>query len=150
LPYETNEVILFVPQGTLQIDGDAIQAGELFEAQGVTFETYRVTGLAAGDELTLRLAEPSSTRASGHVGPNLIAGLVVLAGAAALSYLYWQGYLDRTPALELTPRQSALLQAIADLDDAWALGNVPAATYHVRRARLKQALLAMMNRERPA
>jgi hypothetical protein len=150
LPYPTTQVILFVPQGALQLSGDGLQAGEPFQTQGVTFDTYQVTGLAAGDALTLHLTAPGAAPEPGDIAPRLIAGLVILGSAVALSYLYWHGHLDRRPVPEAAPRQRDLLQAVADLDDAWARGDVPDATYRVRRAQLKQALLARMGRERGA
>ena len=150
LLYPTTRVIIFVPQGALQLNGDGLQTGEPFEAQGVTFETYRVTGLAAGDELTLRLSGGPNAPAPGSNGPSLIIGLLILGSAVGLSYLYWQGDLDRRPVFEPSSRQQALLQAIADLDDAQALGKVPGDTYQLRRAQLKQELLIMMGQERPS
>jgi hypothetical protein len=173
MPYDTSTVNIFVPDVGLEVSGDRIRPGGPFQAQDVTLQTYLADELSAGERLTLRLSgtlETGSTPAgpSPHVavGPNetqsIVIGLTTLAAALAFAYLYWQGHLSlrRTPlappagageSSQLEPvaqnRQSAMLQAIADLDDAFEEGQMKEKQYRARRARLKRELIETMEAE---
>jgi len=158
MPYNVSKLTIFIPADAgLEVSGDRIRPGELFQAQGTALETYLADDLSAGDSLTLRLSgEPqvSSPAAvpSPHTrpGPNetqsIVIGVIAIVGAAALSYLYWQGHLTRLgpPALG---HQSTLLQAIADLDDDFEAGRVRDGAYRARRKKMKEELIQLIRME---
>jgi mono/diheme cytochrome c family protein len=158
MPFDASVVNVFVPDVGIAVSSDDLRPGGPFQAQNTTFQTYLADDLAAGDRLTLRLSgepeissAPTTTSPHRPGGPNqaqsIAIGALALAVAVALSFLYWQGRLSLRLRPAAQDRQSALLQAIADLDDAWATGQVKDEPYRARRARLKEELLELMEAE---
>lgn len=151
MPYPTDRINIFVPETGLELSGEGVQAGELFQAQNTTMRTYLAGELDTGQRLVMRLSgQPSMTGPAANAAQpsaspqpsqtqGIIIGAVTLAAALALAYLYWQGYLALTPA---TPdSNTALLQSIADLDDAFESGQIKTDRYQTQRAKLKEKLL---------
>lgn len=158
MPYNVSKLTIFIPADAgVELSGDGIQRGEPFQAQGTALETYLADDLSAGDSLTLRLSgEPQVSSAaavsSPHTRPgpsetqSIVIGVIAIVGAAALSYLYWQGHLTRSGPSALDS-QSALLQAIADLDDDFEAGRVRDKAYRTRRTQMKEELLQLIRME---
>jgi mono/diheme cytochrome c family protein len=158
MPYDVNKLTIFMPADAgLEVSGNGIQPGELFQAQGTALETYVADDLSAGDRLTLRVSgEPQVSAPAavasphGQPGPSqtqsIIIGAIAIVGAAALSYLYWQGHLTRLrPSAQ--SRQSTLLQAMADLDDDFEAGQLREKPYRARRAKLREELIELIKTE---
>lgn len=154
LPYDTMQAIVLVPDVGIEVSGDGLEPGGPYQMQDRTMQVYLANDLPAGDHLTLRLSGQPQAR-SAPAGPvsqgaseadetqSTIIGAMILTGSLALAYLYWQGHLR----LRTQDRQSALLQAIADLDDDYKAGALKEKPYRSRRARLKQELIELMKVE---
>jgi hypothetical protein len=159
MPYDVATVNIFSPADAgVEITGDQIRSGGPFMAQGATLDTYAADALSAGDILKLRLSGESevpsrTTGSSPHqtAGPSntqsIALGLLVLAGAVAISFLYLRGGLNQRLRPTGPDAQSTLLQAIADLDDEYEDGRVKEKAYHTRRAKLKEQLIELMESE---
>ncbi len=74
-------------------------------------------------------------------------GVIALIGAVVLSFLYWQGHLSLRLRPATQDRPSELLQAIADLDDDFAAGQLKEKPYRAERAKLKEELIELMEPE---
>jgi len=158
MPYNVSKLTIFIPADAgVEVDGDGIQPGEVFQAQGTALETYLADDLPAGDSLTLRLSgkpQVSSSAAvpSPHTRPepsqtqSMVIGVIAIVGAVALSYLYWQGHLTRS-RLSALDSQSTLLQALADLDDDFEAGRVQDKAYRARRTKMKEELMQLLRTE---
>jgi hypothetical protein len=155
LPYDVNQVVVLLPSVGVEVSGEGLEAGEPFAMQDVEMQVYLVNDLPAGERLTLSLSgapQVSDASAGSMMSQpdkadetrNTIAGLLILVVALVLAYLYWQGHLN----LRRDP-QPALIQAIADLDDDFEAGRLKQGPYQARRARLKQELLTLMEKQSP-
>ena len=159
IPYDTRVVNVFTPDVGVEVSGDGIRDGGPFSAQGTMLNTYLADDLAAGGRLTIKLSgEPkfsTTSAASPHgasaaQGPDntqsLAIGLIALAGALAVGFLYWQGYLRLGAKPPLGSEQTTLLQAIAELDDAYQVGQLKEKIYQSKRAELKAELMELMRK----
>lgn len=161
MPYDATRITIFVPADAgVEVTGEGIQPGERFQAQNTSLQTYIADELSGGNRLTLRLAgEPDvgNTTAANlpsphrRPGPNetqgIAIGLVALVGSVAISYLYWQGRLSFNSRPGPRDRSSTLLEAIAELDDAFEADQVNENQYQAQRAKLKQELIEFMEAE---
>jgi mono/diheme cytochrome c family protein len=159
MQYKVNTVNIFVPADAgIQVSGNGIRPGGPFDAQGTTLETYLAEDLPAGEALTLRLSgEPQASSAAAVPSPHrrpgpsetqsIAIGAVTMVGALTLAYLYWQGRLTLRRRRAGQDRESALLQAIAELDDGFEAGGMKETPYRTRRAELKEELIALMEGE---
>jgi mono/diheme cytochrome c family protein len=158
LPYAAKIVNVFVPDVGVEVSGEGLRDGGPFNAQGTLLNTYLADDLAAGSQLTIKLSgEPELTTVSvsspheANKGPDdtqsMAIGLIVLAGAVAVGFLYWRGYLQLGARSAAPSGQTALLQAIADLDDEYAAGRLKKKPYQAERARLKAKLVELMKKE---
>jgi mono/diheme cytochrome c family protein len=159
VPYDTSLVNALVPSDIgIQVSGDGIRPGGPFATQDTAFDTYLSDSLSAGESLKLRLSgKPTGDRETTVPSPHqtirpdetqsIVIGAIILGGTMVLVFLYWQGRLNLRPRLAAHPRQSALLQMIADLDDDFEAGNVKGKPYQEKRARLKEELIDLMEQE---
>ncbi len=156
MPYDTRQAIVMLSDARVEVSGERLASGGPFQMQDRAMQVYLADDLLAGDRLTMRLSgEPQAQAPSAPAGAmpgaasetdetqNIIAGVVALAGSLAFAYLYWQGHLR----LKTQNRQPALLQAIADLDDAYKAGSLEEKPYRSRRANLKQELIELIEAE---
>jgi len=111
--------------------------------QGQPFQNYIGTGLPAGQALAFDLEGAAGTGATTPPGlsSSETANLSIGLGALALVLLGAGFYLYRRPARpDRAATRDSLLDALAQLDDAYAAGEVAAADYAAERAELKAAL----------
>jgi hypothetical protein len=122
--------------------------------QGEAFQNFSAAGLAAGQALTFEVTGAAGTGTAGGAPGGLpglanstSTGLAIGLGALALALLGIGVWLYRRPgqpaeaaAPDLAARREELLQALADLDDAYAAGEVDQADYVAERADLKAEL----------
>lgn len=155
ISYALGEVSIVVPEGMEVDTADNWEGGEVQSMgdQG-SFVSYLHAAAEPGDTITLRLSgEPnvvvSSTGATGtsavvrNESNELFIGVVallVVGGGAFYAYRTWQ---KSHPAEEEEPEwdKESLLQAIADLDDAYESGELSEGEYQTERQRLKLLLL---------
>ena len=73
-------------------------------------------------------------------------GLIGLALGVVTAYLIWQGWSPRRALAQARAAgdRQALLEAIADLDDAYEAGEVDEATYRRERSELVEELIERM------
>jgi mono/diheme cytochrome c family protein len=120
--------------------------------QGEAFQNFSAASLAAGQALTFELTGAPGTGTAGGA-PAALPGLAngtttsvaVGLGALALALVGIGFWLYRRPAQAAAAhdpavRREELLQALADLDDAYAGGEVDQAEYLAERASLKTEL----------
>lgn len=144
LDYAPAQVSLIMPDVGVQLAEDPAWQGQGSQSlQGESFVSYVGT---ATDEIRFTLeGRPRSSGVTGsalQAGRNLttelLIGSALLIGAAALAGIFIRQWREAPPA-----DPEPLLQALADLDDAYANGRIPRPTYLARRQKLKNQLLEM-------
>ncbi|MCI0578357.1 MAG: c-type cytochrome [Chloroflexi bacterium] len=147
LPYLVSQANLVLPDG-VSLDGEATwtAAGQQSLAEGV-FVTYSRSNLPAGSavDFTLRGRPRSAATTTvglirDETGELLLGAGALLAAAAAAVFLARAWRLQGAAA---PPDREALLQAIADLDDAHAAGEVGDKEYRRERQELKKELMTV-------
>jgi hypothetical protein len=154
LHYNTSRVTLILPEVGVELEGGGwnFQGAQQMAADS-SFLAYDRTDLPAGSDLTLSLrGEPSLTAAGGNAlaGRNqtselLIGGGILLMAVAGGVYMLrtWQSQSEQLDYAQEAGEDDGtlqLIQAIANLDDAFEDGQIDEETYHADRERLKSAL----------
>jgi mono/diheme cytochrome c family protein len=163
--YPVSRFSALVNQGpTVEVEGLA-QAGTQAAGDRV-FDNYEAVDVAAGQPISIqlrdlaRVAGASATNSQSPAvlanSPVLLYGLAAAAIAAIAAVLVFALVWPRPPAqlapvgasprtegqASPAPQRRRLLQAIADLDDSYAAGEIDAASYTGQRAALKRSLVA--------
>ena len=157
LELAVTHIRIFVPDG-MKVTGDQVTADTTQDIQGVTYQSYFATGLAAGDVLHMTVsgtakATSSSTTSSTSKNTLLIGGAglgiaLILAGA-------WLFLRERKNAAEELDEEDEdeeeefessedVMDAIIALDDLYRAKKISDEAYHKRRAELKEILKEMM------
>jgi mono/diheme cytochrome c family protein len=145
LLYPVNALNVLLPAEGMTLRGGGLQDEGVQEIQGSAFHSYGAAGLAAGNTVSFQLSGQPASAASGaglltgsdplRLGIGVGGLVLALAGVG-----YWW-YLRRSPRTDDEPQdREALLQAIADLDDAFDEGELGEREYERERARLKRQL----------
>lgn len=129
---------------------------------GATYLTYGGDlALAAGDALRYTVsgaaAAPGAATAAAGGSNIVLAAALFAAGAGALlaaALLYWRGRTANAPAAQAAAPTSdrqgqidALVQQIAELDDAHEAGEITRSAYRKQRAALKERLAALLQED---
>ncbi len=152
--YPAGAAGVMVPEVGVKLTSRQLQDQGVQNVQGTPYRIYGMGSLAPGGLISFELSgQPSasastsaqpSTAAPGVGAGGLIAGLaalgVVLVGLGV--WVYWRQARQGAD-------EESLLQAIADLDDAFDNGEVEAEVYARRRARLKARLVEQMASDEP-
>jgi mono/diheme cytochrome c family protein len=130
---------IFVPADSIRLLDTDVKAVGAEPFGGVSYDLYEMGSVSAGDALTLTL---TGRHPGGHTSGGFslgsrsglfIGGLTLIVASAGAWYLL--------RADELTPRsQDELLDALIDLDDAYAAGEMVESDYVRQRALLKDEL----------
>ena len=148
--FPVEAVNLLVADLNVTVTGDALmnQGPQVF--QGEQFQNFIHGPLGAGQQLAFEVrGEPGATVGGGATAPNPLAdtsNLAVGLGALGVTLLAL-GFLlyRRKPA---APRsREDLLQALAELDDEFAAGDVPEADYRRERTQLKEELTLVWRKD---
>lgn len=154
LAYPTLGATAIVPDNGVRLGGDGWQSQGSQQMGSGSFVAYSNNNLAGAEALLVELnGRPTQLAdAQGNTmlvrndAQDLIIGLVVLGMAGALAVVMVKKWREGAPA-EATAVTAAdphsLLQAIADLDDAFAAGQINESKYHQQREQLKQELIAI-------
>lgn len=169
IDYPTAQTAVLLPETGVKLDGPEWMAGEemLVEDQVHQVFAYSKGPLAAGDALKLivsgkpQLAEPAASSRSEPVEqqltvaempaqdnrlPLFLAGLALSLTLIGSGTVWW--WRDRRPVPTAHHAESealqAVLQAIADLDDAHAAGDIDGTEYQERRADLHERAVRLM------
>lgn len=150
-PVPVAQIGVLVASAEVTAQGDRLRDLGVEDFQGTPIHSYAGPALNAHAEYAFTLSAPSPLmRALG--GSALELALAGLALAAVLGAVGWWLYTRRAPAGEARAAPPTapgpadpLIQVIADLDDAYARGEVAEADYQARRAALKAEVLRRMN-----
>jgi hypothetical protein len=157
LLYRTANVNVLAPRVGVQVTSEQVELSEIRTLEGQAYLNLNGQDLAAGDELSIHfgglqdLARQSATpgAAQSRLDPRWLAlGLAALALVGGVIYPSVRRVRKVAPARESSEsaaaRRARLLQAIADLDDAFEAGQVDAASYGKQRQALKSEALSLM------
>ena len=147
---------ILVPRVGVDVVSDQVELSEIRTVEGQTYLNLNGKNYAAGDELAVRFAglryiarqSPTSNAAQKGLDPKWIAlGLAALALVGGLIYPSLRGPRKALsvgqPVEEADARLTRLLQAIADLDDAFEADGMDKASYRKQRQALKSEALAL-------
>ncbi len=147
MPLAVDSAVILVQEGEMRALGnDLVDAGSV-SIGGMDLRQYLAGPFEPGDTLTVSLAS-HAFRWPVVVGGAALAAAVT---AAVLRRLRLRGRLASVGALTSTASREcreALLQAMAELDDAFEAGGLPEAEYRARRQELKRQLMARMGERR--
>jgi hypothetical protein len=148
---------VFLSDGAAQADVPGFSPAGKVEGQDSTYERWTGGGLAAGEQMVIRLEglpfqrEAEAARAA---ATRKTAGWLLVSAAAiplALVYPLWRRWQARSEITEaeagVDETKESLLQRVADLDDAFEAGEIPEAEHQAERAVLKQRLLALWDQD---
>jgi mono/diheme cytochrome c family protein len=148
LSYDTAEINLVIPAGVQIVNTEIWQDAGLQTLESGSFSTFSQADLPAGTILTAALeGRPQQTsNTAGSLVRNdtadlLIGGgiFLVVAAAAIFAVRQWHG----PPALSNEEEKEMLLEAIADLDDDFAAGDITESEYKQEREALMVELRAI-------
>jgi hypothetical protein len=146
--YPVRRVNVLVSDLGVDLSGPGLQdlGPQVFEDQ--SFQNFDRAGLAAGETLSFEVrGAPGTASTAGTAAPRLetsTTGLAIGLGGLALALVGIGLWLYRRPARPDPARErEALIQAIADLDDAYAGGEIDPADYAAERAELKADLVEL-------
>jgi hypothetical protein len=157
LLYPTTNLNVLVPRMGVDVTSDQVELNEIRTVEGQAYLNLNGRNLAAGDELSVHFEglqdivhQATATGATqNEFDPKWIAlGLAALALVGGIIYPSLRR--SRTPVPASAPieptdvRLTRLLQAIADLDDAFEAGRVDEAGYRQQRRALKDEALTLM------
>ncbi len=146
---------VLVAEGGPRVSGAGVLEAGSRSAAGEQFQQYDVAALDAGETLRLQLEGPPFWQ---HLLPQSLdarwaVGFVVFVVAVAAIAWWYRPWIAGEGALEAEDdvqrvggRRRSLLQAIADLDDAYERGEVEETAYRHRRQELKSELIMLAER----
>jgi mono/diheme cytochrome c family protein len=143
IAYDTRVTTIIMPDAGVRLEGDW-QMSETVESQGEPFLQYVGNELAAGEELVLAFTGRPRVIAPSERDSNteLIIGAIVLVTVLGAAVLI--GFRVRQRAFEREEEdREALLQELAELDEAYGRGDLDEATYHEERQAIKDELLSI-------
>mgnify|MGYP001244625217 CR=1 FL=1 len=130
---------------TLSVTGDGLQDRGLETLQERTVHAYSGGEIAVGDSVSFSLSAPPGAALPGLPAVDiglLAAGVALLTAIGVGGYWRWRRRAG-VVARPQTDSLESLLQAIADLDDAYADGALQPQAYQRERAQLKAQLVAL-------
>jgi len=157
LSYHTANLNVLIPRVGVDVTSEQVELSEIRTLEGQAYLNLNGQDLAAGEELTIRLSglqdlarQPATTEAvQSQLDPRWVAlGLAAIALLGGIVYPALRRARQAAPAKEpiasVAARRARLLQAIADLDDAFEAGQIDEASYRQQRQALKREALALM------
>jgi hypothetical protein len=139
LPYPVGALSLLAPETGLTLQGTGLQDLGLRATQAGTLRAYGADDWPANQALAVEIVGLSRRGpvAAGTAAAGLLIGLAAAGAVAGAVVLVAR---RRTMPAAPGDRYEALLQQVADLDDAFAAGELEPETYREQRARLKRQL----------
>lgn len=148
LAYETGSTSVVIPDVGIELVGDW-QASAKEEVDGEVFIPYVGEGVSAGTNLILTLqGEPRiTTSPQSNATVELFIGLGTLILVVGIS-IYSTQRARQNAQLSAQTEREELLQTIVDLDQAYAMGQIPTEQYLSERQQLKETLIEIWEDER--
>jgi len=152
MPFPVDAAVIMVPQGTVEVAGDQIQATGTRDVQGISLDMYTASSLPGNSTLDMtlsgRVSSTSAVETSSSTGLLVGGGIlgVVLVGAG---FWLWRQRktMEAEPELEVEqeePTVDSVMDAIIALDDRYQAGDLPEDAYQARRSELKNKLQSLM------
>jgi mono/diheme cytochrome c family protein len=157
VPMAVSAAVVMMPQGGVQLQSGQLQASGSKDVQGLTYELFTGSNLAAGSELALSLsgkvqdvsgaAVTTSSSTTGLLIGLGVFGVVLVVAGVWLFRKRAQVRIAAEPDEETEAQpdnEEALVDAILALDDLYQAGKLPEDAYRARRAELKDRLGAIL------
>lgn len=152
MPFPVDAAVIMVPQGTVEVSGDQLQATGTRDVQGISLDMYSASSLPGDSTLDLtisgRVSSSSAVESSSSTGLLIGGGILGLVLAGGGFWLRRQRKpLDEEPEQGEEMAESTtdtVMDAIIALDDRYQAGDLPEDAYQARRAELKKQLQSLM------
>ena len=157
LLYPTANLNVLVPRVGVDVTSDQVELNEIRTVEGQTYLNLNGRGFGAGDQVSVRfdglqdiVQQPTTPSAAqkGFDAKWIALGLAALALVGGLIYPSLRATRKPAPVRQPTEatdvRLSRLLEAIANLDDAFEAGGMDEASYRKQRQALKSEALTLM------
>jgi hypothetical protein len=154
---EVVAVVVLLQEEGPDVSGDGLEETGVRQIGDESWRSYEAGPLASGESLRLdfsgRLGAAGGT--AGSTSLSLIIGAGALGLALIVGGLLWYRRMDagdevapedESLSSDLAEARDGLLQALADLDDAYESGEVSEASYRRKRAKLKRQALAVLKK----
>jgi hypothetical protein len=155
--YPADKIEIFVSDEAEGTEIPGFSPAGTIEGQDSTYVRWTVSGLEAGEEVIVRLEglpfQEKSGIARSAAARRKAGWLFVTAAVIPLALIVptrrrWRERSERTEAeTSADDTKDSLLQRVADLDDAFEVGEIPEPEYQVERAVLRQRLLVLWNQD---
>jgi hypothetical protein len=143
LPYPTTKLRFLAPDVGLELQSDRLKADGKVDVAGHSYVVYSGDQIPPDSNVTIDvLGLPSTTAGRIDAGWLQLAGYVAI-GLAILAALVFGLWALRQPSRFSVADRTALVTALARLDDAYAAGQVEREQYRRERAELKQRLVEL-------
>jgi mono/diheme cytochrome c family protein len=143
--YPVANVDVLIPDLGIQLAGSQVRSLGVQNFQGQALQDFSAGALPAGQTLDLQISGKPGTGVSSPAAAaqtSTTTPLVIGLGALALALLGIGFWIYRRPRRQAQAVQTKedLLEALAELDDVFAAGQMPEADYHKEREQLKSEL----------
>jgi hypothetical protein len=149
IDFPVQAAVLLTQSDAPELQGQGVEDLGERDMGGILLHSYAMTGLEAGENLTLTLRGAHPLKPPGFSTSNLAVGLGVFGMVLIVVGIIWWGWQRKANELVTGLAQvedpgssrAELLQGIAALDDAFEAGKIEESAYTKRRAALKSRLM---------
>ena len=152
--YPVGGLDVFLADGVVDVDMPGFSQEGVVETADGSYAHWTGGGLAAEESVTIRLQNVPVDEGEGSgraatvrktAGWALVAAATVLLGLAYPLWRRWRSLPEMVEVeIDVGDSREALLQRLADLDDAFDAAEIPEADYQLERTVLKRRLLGLV------
>jgi mono/diheme cytochrome c family protein len=159
IDYPVEAVVLLTEESAPELSGSGLNDQGTRPMGELVLHTYTIDSLEPGSTLALSFRGRHPAASASLSTTNLLIGAGVLVLTLAFVLFSWQTWMRRRADQDDTygtegssthvsgPTRAALLQAIAELDDAFEAGDIAQVDYEQQRAALKGQLIELMQED---